>query len=393
MKTKKYPLLISAIISFVIIVASLFVLGFAGMNLGTSLGGGSEFEVNVASGASAKDYVSKIKAEIKKNGYTFDSSAVEDNYVAIDDEGNYTTQTIVVKITQNNLTDEQKSALVKNIATALSIDESYVTLPQNIIAEETSKSVLSLGIAIGVVAVALFVFAWIRYDVFAGLSFIIAFLHNIILYLSLTIITRLPLSLFALTMVFIFTIIMSVVLIHIYENYRKESRLHIADKLTVAERMIACEKQAIKPFAFIAVASIVAFAFMIFVPLSAVKFMALAILMAVVVTAYTSLLVGPECYVALLDIRETRLKAILSRNDTVNKAIKKKIKNSKKEAEVSAEATANNVEPEKTQEIKAEPKAETKNTETVEETETKKVARRTTTTNKYATRKNTKKKK
>lgn len=392
MKTKKYPLLISAIISFVIIVASLFVLGFAGMNLGTSLGGGSEFEVNVASNASAKDYVSKIKAEIKKNGYTFDSSAVEDNYVAIDDEGNYTTQTIIIKIAQNNLTDEQKSALAKNIATALSVDESYVTLPQNIIAEETSKSVLSLGIAIGVVAIALFVFAWIRYDVFAGLSFIIAFLHNIILYLSLTIITRLPLSLFALTMVFIFTIIMSVVLIHIYENYRKESRLHIADKLTVAERMIACEKQAIKPFAFIAVASIVAFAFMIFVSLSAVKFMALAILLVLIVTAYTSLIIGPECYVALLDIRETRLKAILSRNDTVNKVIKKKIKNSKKEAETSVETTAN-VEPEKTQENKTEKKVETDKVEAVEEPETKKVARKTTTTNKYATRKNTKKKK
>ena len=45
MKTaKKYPLLISIIVSCVLVVASLFILGFFGINLGTSLAGGSQFE-------------------------------------------------------------------------------------------------------------------------------------------------------------------------------------------------------------------------------------------------------------------------------------------------------------------------------------------------------------
>ena len=385
---KKYPLLVSVIISFAIIIASLFVLGFAGMNMGTSLGGGSQFEVNVPNNVETKEYVADIKAVLKENGYTFDSSAVEDKYVAIDNNGNFTKKVVIVKISQNNLTDDEKSELAKNIAAALGIDETYVSTAENIISQTTGKNVLSLGLAIGIVALALFVFAWVRYDVFAGLSFIIAFLHNIILYLSLTIVTRLELTLFALTMVFIFTLIMSIVLIHIYENYRKESRLHISDKLTVSERMISCEKQAVKPFAIISIAAVVAAVFMLFVPLASVKFMALAILLVLVVTAYTSLIIGPASYVALLDIRETRRNAVLSRNDTVNKAIKKKIKNSQKAKEETVEEKVEEVKAEEPKQVKVEEK------KVEEKTEEKKTIRKTTTsTNKYATRKNTKKKK
>lgn len=390
MKTnKKYPLLVSMIISFVIIIASLFVLGFAGMNMGTSLGGGSLFEVNIPDGTDTKEYVADIKEVLKENGYTFDSSIIEDKYIAIDDEGSFTKQVVVVKISQKDLTDEQKTDLAKDIADALEIDESYVSLAENILAQTTGKNVLSLGIAIGVVALALFVFAWVRYDVFAGLSFIVAFLHNIILYLSLTIVTRLELTLFALTMVFIFTLVMSVVLVHIYENYRKEARLHISDKLTVAERMFNAEKQAVKPFVIIAVAAVVAAVFMMFVPLAAVMFMALAVLLALVVTAYTSLIVGPATYVALLDVRETKRNAILSRNDTVNKAIKKKIKDSKKvKTEETVEEKVEEVKSEEPKEVKVEEK------KVEEKTEEKKTVRKTTTsTNKYATRNNTKKKK
>ena len=386
---KKYPLLVSMIISFAIIIASLFVLGFAGMNMGVSLGGGSQFEVNVPANVQTKEFVADIKTALKDNGYTFDSSSIEDKYVAIDDEGNFTKQVVVVRISQNNLTEIQKADLVKKIATALNVDESYVSPAENIIAQTTAKNVLSLGIAIGIVAAALFVFAWVRYDIFAGLSFIIAFLHNIILYLSLTIVTRLELTLFSLTMVFIFTLIMSIVLIHIYENYRKESRLHISDKLTVSERMINAEVSAVKPFVIITVAVVLAFVFMMFVPLAAVKFMALAILLVLIVTAYTSLIVGPASYVALLDIRETRRKAVLSRNDTINKVIKKKIKNSQKSK--TEEVKEEIIEENKTQKQK-EVKTETNKVE--DNSEIKKTVKKTSSsTNKYATRKNTKKKK
>ena len=62
MKTaKKYPLLISIIVSCVLVVASLFILGFFGMNLGTSLTGGSQFEITLSNDADTKEYTEKVK--------------------------------------------------------------------------------------------------------------------------------------------------------------------------------------------------------------------------------------------------------------------------------------------------------------------------------------------
>ena len=386
LKMKKYPLLISMIVSCVIIIASLFILGFFGLKLGTSLGGGSQFEVNIANNASSKHYVNEIKDVLADNKLTFDSATVEDKYIAVDNEGNFTKQVVIVKVSQRNISDAKETAIIDEIAEKLSIEKSYISSIDNVVSSTTTKNVLMLGAAIGIVALALFIFAWIRYDILAGLSFIVAFLHNIILYFSMLILTRLELNLVSLTTMFVLTLVMSIVLIHIYEAYRKEDRLHISDNLSIPERMIGAEKQAIKPFAIVSVAVIVAAVVMLFIPATVAKFTALNILVALIVSAYTTLIIGPASYVALAEVRDVRKKAVLSRNDTVNKVIKKKIKNSKKVA-----AQKEEVKVEKTETVKAEQKEETVEKPVVEE---KKVTKKTsTTTNKYATRKNTKKKK
>ncbi len=331
-KIKKYPLLITTIISCLIIIASLFTLGFAGLNLGTSLGGGSQFEVNLENDASSKEYVSEIKEVLNRYDFTFDSATLEDKYVAIDNEGNYTSRTLVIKISDNNISDEKRFALVQDVAKAVGVDASYVSVAENITPLVTGKNVLLLGLAIGIVAIALFVFAWVRYDIFAGLSFIVSFLHNIIVSLALVILTRIELSIASLVSMFVLTLVMSILLINIYEKYRAEAKLHISDKLSVSERMIKAEGN-LKPFVMVLGAIIVLVAFMAFVPATSVKFTALSILISSAVTIYTAMLIGPALYAALLDLREVRRAAVLSRNDTVNKTIKKKIKKSMKKAE------------------------------------------------------------
>lgn len=379
LKMKKYPLFISAIASCAVIIASLFILAFFGLKVGTSLGGGSQFSVNVENGASAKKYISEIKEVLSDNGLSFDSSIVDDNYEATEVEGEYTKQVVVIKISNSEVKDSVEKKVVSEIAQKLEISESYISSIDDITASTTGKNVLNLGIAIGIIAIALFVFAWIRYDLFAGLSFIVAFLHNIILYLALTILTRLELNLTSLTVLFIITLVMSLVLIAIYEKYRRESRLHISDKLTIPERMISCEKQAIKPFVIVAAAALIAVVFMLFVPVTVVKFTALNIFVSLLVSAYTALLIGPASYVALLEVRDVRLKAVLSRNDTVNKVIKKKIKNSKKAQAEEEKAAAQEVkEPAVVQEEK--PKKQPKKEEVkevVQEAPKKRAAQKT----------------
>jgi hypothetical protein len=69
---------------------------------------------------------------------------------------------------------------------------------------------------------------------------------------------------------------------------------------------------------------------LLFVPLNNVIFSSLSILIALVVSVYTTLLIGPSVYGTFLDIKQARFDATLSRNDTVNKVIKKKVAKAKK---------------------------------------------------------------
>lgn len=323
---KKYPLLICMIISCVVVVASLFILGFFGMNLGTTLGGGSQFEITMPADANSVEYVEKVKTAVSKNDYKVDSTFVEDKYIAGESNTEYTQRCLVVKIAHKDISDVSEEAIRNAVAEELGIDVSAVSTIENITSVVKAKNVLFLGLAVGIIAICLFVLGLVRYDIFAGLSFILSYLHNIILYLSILILTRVQLNLMSLGVMLVLTLAMSAVLIQIYEKNREITKMRTAEKMTVSERMISSELSVVKPFLFIAIALFVFACLLMFVPTTVVRLTSLNIVIALFVTAYTSLLIGPGVYASLLEIKDYAVKASLSRNDTVNKAIKKKIK-------------------------------------------------------------------
>ena len=330
MKTKKYPLLISLIISCALVVASLFVMGFFGLKLGTSLGGGSQFEVVVANDASEKNYVEEIDNVLSKYNLSVDTSFVEDKYIAGSENTSYTEKVLIVKIAETEISDADKVNIKTDIAESLSLNSEKISEIEIITSSTRTKNVLFLGIAVAVIAVALFVFGWMRYDIFAGLSFLLAYLHNIILYISMLVITRVQLSLIALAGILILTLVMSALLIQVYEKYREVSRSKSFEKQTISEHMIYAEKQSVKSYAFIAVTVAVVTLLLLIVPSARIRWASLALAIALIVTAYTSLIVGPGTYAALAEIKDYSTKAVMSRNDNVNKVIKKKIKRSTK---------------------------------------------------------------
>lgn len=327
-KAKKYPLLICMIISCVVVVTSLFILGFFGMNLGVSLGGGSQFEITMPSDANSVEYVEKVKVAVSGKDYRVDSTFVEDKFVAGEENTDYTQSVLVVKIAKKDISEESKEAIRNAVAEELVINISAISSIENVTSVVKAKNVLFLGLAVGIIALCLFVLGLVRYDVFAGLSFILAYLHNIILYLSILILTRVQLNMMSLGVMLVLTLAMSAVLIQIYEKNREVTRMHTAEKMTVSERMISSEVSAVKSFVFVAVAVFVFACLLMFVPTAIVRFTSLNIVIALVVTMYTSLFVGPGVYASLLELKDYAVKANLSRNDTVNKAIKKKIKKS-----------------------------------------------------------------
>ena len=331
-KIKKFPLLISLIVSCAIVVASIFVLAFAGMNIGTSLAGGSQFEIALKNEDKTKEYTAEIKDILKDNGCTLDYAFVETKYGADQENADYTSTCLVVNITEKNILDSKEAKIIDQISAKLGIDADYISGIENITSSVKAKSILFVGLAVGIIAVCLFVFAWIRYNIFAGLSFILAILHNVILYLSLLIVTRVQLNLASIAIAIVLTLIMSAVLIAIYEKHREVSRLHIAEKETISETMIKAVKTQATPFVIVAVVVLVFALLMFFIPVTSVMLSAIAIIIALLVSVYTTTIVGPGAYAGLLEAKSYSEKAVLSRNDTINKTIQKKIKksNSKK---------------------------------------------------------------
>lgn len=370
--TKKYPLLISAIVSCVIVVVSLFILGFFGMKLGTSLGGGSQFEVVISNDANTKEYVKDIKSVVADNGYRVDTSFVEEKFKAGESQFEYTERCLVIKIANKDICAEKQTAIRNAVAEKLGIDVADVSEIEVITSVIKGKDVLFLGLALGIVVIALFAFAWIRYNLYAGLSFILANLHNVILFLSLMILTRVQINMISLVAIVVLTLIMSAVLIVIYEKYRELANLKTEEKMTIYNRMAVSEKETLKPYGIIAGIALVFALLMLFVPVAMVRFAALGVIFALLVTVYTTLIIGPGSYASLLELKNDYLMAVLSRNDTVNKTIKKKIKNAKK-AEEAKKIETEKVEAEKveTQPV-VEEKKEEKKTSAKKSTTTKK---------------------
>ena len=321
---KKYPILITTIISCVIIIASLFILGFFGANLGVSLGGGSQVEVVLADGTKATEFTDKIGEILEKYDVSIDSTFVQDKFTAGENKGDVIRKALVVQSSEK-VDDETATKIQKDVATALELSETHVSVGK-ITSSVDTKTVLRLGIAFGIIVAGLFIFGWIRYDVFAGIAFVISVLHNIVVYFSVVILSRLQLTVTSITALIILTLVMVVVLISIYEKFREASKQQDANKTTPSERMIKSECASIKPYLITAIAVVVFTLCLLIVPVSRIVFVSLNVLLITLVTSYTLLLTGPSTYVALVEIKEMNDRAILSRNSNINKAIKKKVK-------------------------------------------------------------------
>lgn len=327
---KKYPFLTSLIISFVIVVASIFVLAFCGIKLNPSLGGGSQFEISISDDSNVKTNVQEIKNVLRRNGISYDSFSVEDKAKAGTEPGEYSQRYIVVNIIATNVSDETESKIRTDIASELEISVDNISGIENIVSSIKPTDILLFGLGIGIIAICLFIFGLIRYDVFAGLAFLISIIHNIILFLSIMILTRIPLGLVSIASIAVLSLIMTAVLVSIFERNKIESEAHLSEKETPSERLIRSEISAIKPYIFVVCAVLVFSLVMFFVPLNNVIFSSVSIIISLIVSIYTTLLIGPSVYGTFLDIKQTRFNATLSRNDSVNKVIKKKVARARK---------------------------------------------------------------
>lgn len=327
---KKFPLLICLIVSAVLIVSSLFVIGFAGLKFDTTLVGGSQVEVVLPDEANSQEFANEARVVCKHAGLSLYHTAVQDKFTAGEENGEYYKRVMVLTIANQNLSEEKQLEFRTELAEKLGVNIKLISEFETVTNMVEAKNLWFVLLSIGIIVACLFIFACIRYDMFAAISLLVAYLHNIILYFALSGICRLPIGLSTIAAMTILSFVMSAILIHIFEEFRKASRLHIDDKLTISEKMINSEKKVIKPY--ILIAAVVLFVALVLQlsPVFMVRLISLGILISLIICIYTTILVAPGLYAYLFDLGKTISESKLSRNETKNKVIKKKVAKNKK---------------------------------------------------------------
>jgi len=324
--TKKYPLLICLIVSVVIIVASLFVIGFAGLKFDTTIVGGSQVEIVLPDDANSQDYANNARVICKQQGLSLYNVIVEDKFTAGDENSEYTKRVLILTFAERDLSDEIQLQYREALAEKLGLENTdKISDFRTVTNMVESKNIWMVALSFGIVVICMFVFAWVRYDLFAAISFLVAYLHSIMLYFALNGITRVPIGLTSLAVMVVLNFIMSALLVAVLEEYRKLAKLHIDDKLTTSEKLISSQKKTFIPFIAIATVVILISLMLLLSPSFMVRLASISVLIALVVCAYTAVLLVPGLYAYLTDLNKASISARLSRNDTKNKVIKKKI--------------------------------------------------------------------
>jgi len=305
MKNKKSFLGLYLIISFVVIIAAVIVSLTAGINLGTDIGGGTQLEITIDDSSASKKQINSVKNIIQDYGYRVDKIFVEDKF---------TDTIIVVRIADKNV--EAKSEIRNAISSKLDINADNISKFETFNGSLTNKSILWIGIAIVCLLLAIFVAAWIRYKLVAGLSLVFAILHALMLSVSLFVLTRLPITKVSLIEIVCGIILLLFAFVFALEKIKENVSLKHNNELSTIELVEISKKSTIKPLAFFAIAITVVCLVFVCVPVAFVQLAACGLIVSLVSAIYSYYFIGMDFHEKLLDLKVQADKAKLSKNSS-----------------------------------------------------------------------------
>ena len=312
----KYPLKIFAIISLVVIALTAIFVGVFGINSSIEIAGGSQLEVKISSyqgdeynsgEENVAEYVSEIKNVLKDYGCSIDSYFVEDKLV-----DSY----LIVRIAKSDIKNADQ--IPSAVATKLGIDASNVSEILQIESYFSNDQLIYVGLAILSVIIICFFAGWIRYSVLGGVTLAFAVLHNFILSLAVTFLTRVQFSIVSLVATILFSAITVFVLVVILERVKENAQSSQYANMSEAQQLIVSTKQN-KMLLYISVAILAVCLVLICIPVKYVQLSALSVALCTLVAGYTSICVAPALYVYLLEIKNIKEKLRLSKDVKPNK--------------------------------------------------------------------------
>lgn len=312
MNKKRYPLLVFAIISLVVIAVSALFVAIFGINTSIEIGGGSQIEITLSHDdtdgrENAESYAAKVNNVLKQHGASIDTYFVEDKL---------TETTLVVRVANRDI--KNAADLKVEIATALEIDEARVSNVQKLTSYFSNRSVLYVGLAILAVMIICFFMGWLRYGILAGVSLLFAIMHSAILSFALIFATRVQFSLVGLCSVVIISIVSVFAFICILERYKENAKSSQYDELSYDQKLMLSTKQN-KWLLVMAVVIFVISAVMILTPVNYVRLAGLNILICLVASGYSTIFMVPALHGYLLELAGAKEKKRLSKNNTKTK--------------------------------------------------------------------------
>jgi len=300
---KKRLFLVNIIISFVLIVSAVVVSLTAGIKLGSDIGGGTMFEVKIEGNVAAKEDIRKIKNVLKHNGESYETIFVEDKNVDT---------VIVVKIADKKI--EKQAQITKQIAEKLEIEETDISQFRTFSGSISKRAVLYASITIVCLLLFVFVAGWIRYGIVSGLSIMFAILHSFMLGVSLFIVTRLPITIIAITMMLVAQVALVFALVLMLEKIHENAKLKHNENLSAGELISVSFKSMLKPVAFLGIMSLVVALTMVCVPVRMVTLSACALIICLVTCAYSFYFIWLPVHEKLVELKANSDKLKLSRN-------------------------------------------------------------------------------
>ncbi|MBQ7579278.1 MAG: hypothetical protein IJT25_01960 [Clostridia bacterium] len=294
----KYMLIVLAsILALAIIFGAIF-----GVNTSTELSGGSQIKIDVTD-LNAGQVLGSAKNTLSKNHLIVEGNSVENNG---------TKTYLVINVTSRKIANSDE--IRTQIATNAGIDESKVLSFKTISPAFKPLSIVLFGVGVLVAIIVVFVVALFRYKLNGALTIGLANLVNIILYLSILILTRIWVNSASLVSLVISMIITNILVVSLLENIRNHASLKQYAGLNEKEITVHFAEKLFIPSVFVCGALCLMSVALLFVINAYVQLFALSLMVASLISFFISQLLSVSVYYNLLSVFNLKRKQKSSKN-------------------------------------------------------------------------------